>query len=410
MYCPGHARAKGNDRAERLEGKATTTEDLKCWGAWDPSCCHKAMGIALSRRGEKPRKWKCSTIFLDRAIVNPTNMGTISKATLGQLLWISSWTELSPPLPNSPHWSTNPTPPNTEAQSTNLPTLKHKPPNLPTLKHKPPTSPHWSTDPQPPHTEAQTPNLPTLKHRPPNLSTLKHKTPTSPHWSKRPPNLPTLKHKPPTLKHKPPTSPHWSTDPPNFPHWSTKPQPLHTEAQTPQPPHTEAQTLNLPTLKHKAPTSPHWSTNPQPPHTKAQRQRSADLLLSFFSSSCALARASSSSSSSCSFSLTSNSSSPSSSLQQKHTTCPVPASQGMGDCSFSNSGSEFWYWLNHSPLPLCNVVQLINNCKVLWERERVGWGGERDDARVEERELPFRCLLLSFLSCFKIFQHNFSPG
>ena len=34
---------------------------------------------------EMQRKRKCSTIFLKRAIVNPTNIGTASKATVGKL-------------------------------------------------------------------------------------------------------------------------------------------------------------------------------------------------------------------------------------------------------------------------------------------------------------------------------------
>ena len=35
---------------------------------------------------EMQRKRKCSTIFLKRAIVNPTNIGTVLKATMGKLL------------------------------------------------------------------------------------------------------------------------------------------------------------------------------------------------------------------------------------------------------------------------------------------------------------------------------------
>ena len=47
VYCPGHARVKGNDQADRLAGKqpsqvACFFEDLKCWGAWDTACRHKA--------------------------------------------------------------------------------------------------------------------------------------------------------------------------------------------------------------------------------------------------------------------------------------------------------------------------------------------------------------------------------
>ena len=46
-YCPGHAGTKGNNRADTLAGKATIIsdlplEDLKCWGALDTTCGHKA--------------------------------------------------------------------------------------------------------------------------------------------------------------------------------------------------------------------------------------------------------------------------------------------------------------------------------------------------------------------------------
>ena len=62
VYCPGHARVKGNDQADRLAGKqpsqvACFFEDLKCWGAWDTACSHKAKDTTASvtRRREA---WK----------------------------------------------------------------------------------------------------------------------------------------------------------------------------------------------------------------------------------------------------------------------------------------------------------------------------------------------------------------
>ena len=55
VYCPVHVGVKGNDQADRLAGKATITiglicisEDLKCWGAWDTTCGHKAKEITTS--------------------------------------------------------------------------------------------------------------------------------------------------------------------------------------------------------------------------------------------------------------------------------------------------------------------------------------------------------------------------
>ena len=68
MYCSGHAGVKGTDRADRLVGKqpsqaACTSENLKCWGAWDtkPKTSHHWL-----LGGEKSRKRKCLMIFLER--------------------------------------------------------------------------------------------------------------------------------------------------------------------------------------------------------------------------------------------------------------------------------------------------------------------------------------------------------
>ena len=50
VYCPGHAGVKGNDRADRLAGKAVAgfSTDLKCWGAWDTTGGSEAKGITPS--------------------------------------------------------------------------------------------------------------------------------------------------------------------------------------------------------------------------------------------------------------------------------------------------------------------------------------------------------------------------
>ena len=56
MYCHGHAGVKGNHRADRLAAKATHTcfsEALKCWGAWDTACGHKAKDITPSLAGRR---------------------------------------------------------------------------------------------------------------------------------------------------------------------------------------------------------------------------------------------------------------------------------------------------------------------------------------------------------------------
>ena len=61
VYCPGHARVKGNDRADRLatltSGLLNFSADLKCLEAWDTTCWHKAKDItpSIARRREA---WK----------------------------------------------------------------------------------------------------------------------------------------------------------------------------------------------------------------------------------------------------------------------------------------------------------------------------------------------------------------
>ena len=67
LYCPGHAGVKGNDRAVRLAGAKQSSQvacflkDLKCWGAWDTTCGHKAKDTTPSiawlgeRRGKRKR-------------------------------------------------------------------------------------------------------------------------------------------------------------------------------------------------------------------------------------------------------------------------------------------------------------------------------------------------------------------
>ena len=72
VYCPGHTGVKGNDRAERLAGKAAITSDL-CLGRPEvlrslrlhvgaqPRTSHRRSPIA-ERRGKRKR----SLIFLER--------------------------------------------------------------------------------------------------------------------------------------------------------------------------------------------------------------------------------------------------------------------------------------------------------------------------------------------------------
>ena len=62
VYCVEYAGVKGNDRADRLAGKATRSsgsfsEDLKCWGTGDATCGHKAKDITPSIAWSR-KAWK----------------------------------------------------------------------------------------------------------------------------------------------------------------------------------------------------------------------------------------------------------------------------------------------------------------------------------------------------------------
>ena len=95
VYCPGHADLKGNDRADRLVGKATVINGLSLGrssveklesqpaGTKPRTSHHRSPGG--ERRKEK-RARRCSLKRRERAIVSQTNTGTVSKATLGKLL------------------------------------------------------------------------------------------------------------------------------------------------------------------------------------------------------------------------------------------------------------------------------------------------------------------------------------
>ena len=78
-------------RAKQPSHMACIQEDWKCWGAWDISCGHKAKGHytidRLEERGmERGIDRRSSLKGWERAIVSQTNIGTVSKATLGKRL------------------------------------------------------------------------------------------------------------------------------------------------------------------------------------------------------------------------------------------------------------------------------------------------------------------------------------
>ena len=96
MYCPGHAGVKGNDRADRLAGKATLTIGLLL-GRSDvlsslrhylraQSQGHHTTDRLEERGVERGSARRASLKGREGAIVSQTNIVTVSKATLGNLL------------------------------------------------------------------------------------------------------------------------------------------------------------------------------------------------------------------------------------------------------------------------------------------------------------------------------------
>ena len=96
VYCPGHAGVKGNDRADRLVGKATLTSGLlhqrsKVLRSLRHYLRAQSHGHHTSHspeeRGVKRGSARRSSLKgRERAIVSQTNIGTVSKATLLKLL------------------------------------------------------------------------------------------------------------------------------------------------------------------------------------------------------------------------------------------------------------------------------------------------------------------------------------
>ena len=117
MYCPGHAGVKGNDRADRLAGKATHTSGLllgrsEVWMSLKHYLRAQSQGHhnihRLEERGvERGSAGRSSLKGRERAIVNQTNIGTVSKSTLGKHLRDGVeriWTFLSAYVPSMRLW------------------------------------------------------------------------------------------------------------------------------------------------------------------------------------------------------------------------------------------------------------------------------------------------------------------
>ena len=96
VYCPGHARVKGNDRADRLAGKATLTNGLLLGRSKVVRSLRHYLGAQsqghhttdhLEERGiERGSVRQSSLKGREGAVISQANTGTISKATLGKLL------------------------------------------------------------------------------------------------------------------------------------------------------------------------------------------------------------------------------------------------------------------------------------------------------------------------------------
>ena len=96
VYCPGHSGVKGNGRADRLAGKAALTSGLLL-GRSEVlmSLRHylraQSQGYhtidRLEERGvERGSARRSSLKGRERDLVNQTNIGTLSNATLGKFL------------------------------------------------------------------------------------------------------------------------------------------------------------------------------------------------------------------------------------------------------------------------------------------------------------------------------------
>ena len=96
MNCHGHAGVKGNDQAERLAGKATLTSSL-LFGRSEvlrslkhylraQNQGHHTIDRLEERGVERGSARRSSLKGRERAIVNQRDIGTVSKAMLGELL------------------------------------------------------------------------------------------------------------------------------------------------------------------------------------------------------------------------------------------------------------------------------------------------------------------------------------
>ena len=96
VYCPGHAGVKGNDRADRLTGKATITSSLRLGRSKllrrlrqhlrAQSRGHHTIDRLEERGVERGNARRSFLKGRESVIVNQKNIGTVSKATLRKRL------------------------------------------------------------------------------------------------------------------------------------------------------------------------------------------------------------------------------------------------------------------------------------------------------------------------------------
>ena len=96
IYCPGHAGVSGNERADKLASTADITSGLQLGRAEVLRGLRNFLNMnrpehhsidRLKERGVEKGSGRHSTLQgRERSVFNQTNIGTVSRATLGRLL------------------------------------------------------------------------------------------------------------------------------------------------------------------------------------------------------------------------------------------------------------------------------------------------------------------------------------
>ena len=115
IYCPGHAGVSGNERADRLAstaditsglqlGRAEVLRGLRNFLSTDKSEHHSI--DRLKERGVEKGSGRHSTLQgRERSVFNQTNIGTVSRATLGRLLRDGAERVWAFPSATMPSWA-----------------------------------------------------------------------------------------------------------------------------------------------------------------------------------------------------------------------------------------------------------------------------------------------------------------